>query len=211
MVNKARWIEATADLVRDKKLEGISDIRDESDRTGMRVVFELKRDTVAQVTLNQLWSNTAMESSFGINILAIADGEPKICSIKDVLVAFVDHRREVVTRRTLFELRQAEEKFHLLLGLLAAIDNIDRVIEIIRAAKDPEEAHVNLCAERFPQLGNLARLVEAADAQITQSLAQGWVQLTDKQAKAILELRLQSPDRPRAREAARPSTASCGP
>jgi DNA gyrase subunit A len=106
-------------------------------------------------------------------------------------VAFVDHRREVVTRRTLFELRQAEEKFHLLLGLLAAIDNIDRVIEIIRAAKDPEEAHVNLCAERFPQLGNLARLVEAADAQITQSLAQGWVQLTDKQAKAILELRLQ--------------------
>ena len=190
-VNKAKLIERIAELVGEKKVDGISDVRDESDRTGMRIVIELKRDTVAQVTLNQLWSNTAMESSFGINILAIADGEPKICSIKDVLVAFVDHRREVVTRRTLFELRQAEEKFHLLLGLLAAIDNIDRVIEIIRAAKDPEEAHVNLCAERFPQLGNLARLVEAADAQITQSLAQGWVQLTDKQAKAILELRLQ--------------------
>ena len=132
-----------------------------------------------------------MESTFGVNMLAIVDGEPKICSLAEILECFVEHRREVVTRRTLFELRQAEEKFHVVVGLLAAIDNIDRVIEIIRAAKDPTEAKINLVAERFPQLGNLAQLIEAADAQITQALAQGYVQLSERQAQAILELRLQ--------------------
>ena len=190
-VNKARLITHIAELVGEKKIEGISDVRDESDRHGMRIVIELKRDVIAQVTLNQLWTQTALESSFGINMLAIVDGQPKVCSLKDVLVAFIDHRREVVTRRTLFELKQAEEKFHVLLGLLAALDNIDRVIEIIRAAKDPEEAHMKLCAEKFPHLGNLARLVDAQDEQITNAIAQGFVHLTERQAKAILELRLQ--------------------
>ncbi len=190
-VNKAKLIERIAELVGEKKIEGISDVRDESDREGMRIVIELKRDISAQVTLNQLWSNTAMESTFGVNMLAIVDGEPKICSLAEILECFVEHRREVVTRRTLFELRQAEEKFHVVVGLLAAIDNIDRVIEIIRAAKDPTEAKINLVAERFPQLGNLAQLIEAADAQITQALAQGYVQLSERQAQAILELRLQ--------------------
>ncbi|MFO0724607.1 MAG: DNA gyrase subunit A [Myxococcota bacterium] len=190
-VNKARLIERIAELVGEKKIEGISDVRDESDREGMRIVIELKRDVSAQVTLNQLWTNTAMESTFGVNMLAIVDGEPKICSLAEILECFIEHRREVVTRRTIFELKKAEEKFHVVVGLLAAIDNIDRVIEIIRAAKDPAEAKTNLMAERFPQLGNLARLVEAADAQIQKALEQGFVQLTEAQAQAILELRLQ--------------------
>ncbi|MCC7380894.1 MAG: DNA gyrase subunit A [Deltaproteobacteria bacterium] len=190
-VNKAKLIERIAELVGEKKLEGISDVRDESDRDGMRMVIELKRDVSAQVTLNQLWANTALESTFGITMLAIVDGEPKICSLKDVLGAFIEHRREVVTRRTLFELRQAEDKFHIVVGLLAAIDNIDRVIEIIRAANDPPEAKERLMAERFPQLGNLQRLVGAEDAQISGAIDRGFVQLTERQAQAILELRLQ--------------------
>jgi DNA gyrase subunit A len=190
-VNKAKLIERIAELVGEKKIDGIADIRDESDREGMRVVIELKRDASAQVTLNQLWANTALESTFGVNTLAIVEGEPRVLSLREILHEFVEHRREVVTRRTLFELNQAEEKFHVVVGLLAALDNIDRVIEIIRGSKDPAEAKELLCAERFPHLGNLARLVAAEDGQITQALAQGFVQLSERQAQAILDLRLQ--------------------
>ncbi len=189
-VNKAKLIERIAELVGEKKIEGISDVRDESDRDGMRVVVELKRDTVPQVTLNQLWANTALEQNFGMNMLAIVDGQPRMLSLKDALARFIEHRREVVTRRTIFELNEAERKFHVLVGLLAALDNIDRIIEIIRAAKDPAEAKDNLIAERFPRLGNLQLLVDAEDAQITGALAQGFVNLTEKQAQAILDLRL---------------------
>ena len=197
-VNKARLIERIAALVGEKRIEGISDVRDESDRQGMRVVIELKRDANSQVTLNQLWTHTAMQSNFGVNMLAIVDGQPQMCSLMVALNYFIEHRREVVTRRSLFELNQAEKKFHVVVGLLAALDNIDRVIEIIRAAKDPGEARINLSAERFVRLGNLAALIEAADAlearagdeQVTTALAQGWFQMTPAQAQAILDLRL---------------------
>lgn len=189
-VNKAKLIERIAELVGEKKVEGISDVRDESDRQGLRVVIELKRDANAQVTLNQLWAQTAMEQNFGINMLAVVDGQPKICNLKEMLHFFVEHRREVVTRRTLFELSQAEKKFHVQIGLLAALDNLDRVIEIIRGAPDPATAKTGLMEEKFPRLGNLEKLVGAEDEQITNALAQGFVKLTDAQAQAILELRL---------------------
>jgi len=189
-VNKARLIERIASLVGEKRIEGISDVRDESDRQGMRIVIELKRDANAQVTLNQLWTNTAMQSNFGVNMLAIVDGQPRMCRLKDALSAFIEHRREVVTRRSLFELAAAEKKFHVVIGLLAALDNIDRVIEIIRAARDPSEARAGLTAEKFKRLGNLEALIDAGDEQVNTSLEQGWFQLTEAQAQAILELRL---------------------
>jgi DNA gyrase subunit A len=190
-VNKARLIERIAELVGDKKLEGISDVRDESDRTGMRVVIELKRDAIPQVTLNQLWTHTALESTFSINMLAIVHGQPKVCAFKEFLTYFVEHRREVVTRKTAFELAEAERKFHVVVGLLIALDNIDRVIEIIRGSKDPSEAKEKLVAEPFPGLGNLAKLIDAEDEQIAIALGKGVVHLTEKQAQAILDLRLQ--------------------
>lgn len=189
-VNKARMIERIADLVGEKRIVGISDVRDESDRTGLRVVVELKRDAVPQVTLNQLYQLTTLESSFNINMLAIVHGQPKTLGLKECLEHFVEHRREVVTRRTAFELAQAERRFHLQVGLLVALDNIDRVIEIIRGSKNSAEAKVSLVAERFPKLGNLQLLVEAGDEQITNGLKQGFVHLTDAQAQAILDLRL---------------------
>ena len=189
-VNKARLIERIAELVGEKRIDGISDVRDESDRRGLRVVVELKRDAVPQVTLNQLYTHTTLESSFNINMLAIVHGQPRILGLKECLEHFIEHRREVVTRRTAFELRQAERRFHTQVGLLVALDNIDRVIQIIRGSKDPAEAKAGLVAERFPKLGNLALLVEAQDEQIDQALAQGFVHLTDAQAQAILDLRL---------------------
>ena len=189
-VNKARLIERIAGLVGEKRIVGISDVRDESDRDGMRIVIELKRDAVAQVTLNQLWSHTAMQSNFGMNMLAIVDGQPKICALRDLLQAFIDHRRTVVTRRSRYELAQAEKKFHVVVGLLAALDNIDRVIEIIRAAPDPSSAKAGLVAEKFKKLGNLEELIAAGDEQIQVALDQGFVQLSEIQAQAILDLRL---------------------
>jgi DNA gyrase subunit A len=190
-VNKARLIERIAELVGEKRIDGISDVRDESDRRGVRVVVELRRDAVPQVTLNQLYSHTALESSYGVNCLAIVHGQPKLCTLLDCLDQFVEHRREVVTRRTAFELAEAERKFHVAVGLLIALDNVDRVIEIIRSSDDPPQAKARLMAEPFPQLGNLAQLVEAEDEQITQALAAGKVHLTERQAQAILDLRLQ--------------------
>jgi DNA gyrase subunit A len=190
-VNKAKLIERIAELVGEKKIEGISDVRDESDRSGMRIVIELKRDAISQVTLNQLWANTALESSFSINMLAIVHGQPRICSLKECFSYFIEHRREVVTRRTAFELIEAEKKFHVVVGLLVALDNIDRVIEIIRGSKDPNEAKDRLMAESFRALGNLAKLVDAEDEQVKAALAENVVHLTERQSQAILELRLQ--------------------
>jgi DNA gyrase subunit A len=140
MVNKARLIEQIAGLVQEKKVEGIADLRDESDREGMRIVIELKRDAVAEIILNQLHKHTALQESFGINMLAIVEGRPKILNLKEALKAFLDHRKEVVTRRTAYDLRKAEERLHILEGLRIALDNLDAVIALIRNAQDPKVA-----------------------------------------------------------------------
>jgi DNA gyrase subunit A len=163
-VNKARMIEKIADLVRDKKLTGISDLRDESDRQGMRVVVELKRDAVSKVVLNQLFKATQMQDTFGVILIALVDGQPRQLTLKEMLAHFVAHRREIITRRTLFELRKAREREHILQGYAKALDHIDEVIELIRSADSPDTARAQLI-ERFA--------------------------FSDIQAKAILEMRLQ--------------------
>ncbi len=163
-VNKAKLVEHIAELVREKKLEGISDLRDESSREGMRIVIELKRDAVAQVVLNNLYLHTAMQSGFGVTLLAIDAGQPRILNLKEVLERFVAHRRDVVTRRTRFELKQARAREHILLGLQIALDHIDEIIELIKKAGDREVARQGLM-ERFG--------------------------LSEIQAKAILEMQLQ--------------------
>jgi DNA gyrase subunit A len=163
-VNKARLIERIAELVNEKRLDGISDLRDESDREGMRVVIELKRDAVAEVLLNQLYKHTPLQDSFGINMLAIVDGRPVLLTLKQALEVFLRHRREVVVRRTIYDLRKAEERLHVLAGLKIAVENLDRVIAIIRASADPPTARETLMGE----LG-----------------------LTQIQAQAVLDMRLQ--------------------
>src|SRR5882757_1290134 len=137
-VNKAKLIEKIAELVREKKIEGIADMRDESDREGMRVVIDLKRDAVPEVVLNNLWKMTPLQESFGINMLAIVEGRPQILSLKQSLQHFIAHRRDVVTRRTMFDLRKARDRMHILEGLKIAVDHIDAVIDLIRASKDTE-------------------------------------------------------------------------
>jgi DNA gyrase subunit A len=164
MVNKKRLIEQIAELVNDKKIEGIGDLRDESDREGMRIVIELKRDAVADIVVNQLYKHTALQESFGVNMLAIVDGKPKLLNLKEALKAFIDHRKEVVTRRTAYDLRKAEERLHILEGYRIALDNLDAVIALIRAAADPKTAKDGL-------MTNFG--------------------LSDTQAQAILDLRLQ--------------------
>jgi DNA gyrase subunit A len=146
MVNKARLIEQIAGLVQEKRIEGIADLRDESDREGMRIVIELKRDAVAEIILNQLYKHTALQESFGINMLAIVEGRPKILNLKEALKAFLDHRKEVVTRRTAYDLRRAEERLHILEGLRIALDNLDAVIALIRNSQDPKVAKDGLMA-----------------------------------------------------------------
>ncbi len=162
-VNKAEMIRKTADLVNDKKIEGISTIRDESDRNGMRIVYVLKRDAVPNIVLNKLFKFTGLQSSFSVNNIALVNGRPQILNLKDMIHYFVEHRHDVVVRRTNFELRKAEERAHILEGLIIASDNIDEVISIIRGSKNPEEARENLM-KRF--------------------------ELSDIQAKAIVEMRL---------------------
>jgi DNA gyrase subunit A len=144
MVNKVRLIEQIAGLVQEKKIEGIADLRDESDREGMRIVIELKRDTVPEIVINQLYKHTALQESFGVNMLAIVEGRPKLLNLRDALWAFVDHRKEVVTRRTAYDLRKAEERLHILEGLKIALDNLDAVIALIRRAADPKVAKEGL-------------------------------------------------------------------
>ncbi len=141
-VNKARLIERIAELVNDKTIEGIADLRDESDRDGMRIVIELKRDAVADIVLNQLYRHTPMQDSFGVNLLAIVDGRPRLLTLKSALEVFIDHRREVVRRRTTFELREAEKRLHVLSGFRIALDHLDAVIALIRAAADPAAAKI---------------------------------------------------------------------
>ena len=143
-VNKAKLVEKIADLVKDKIIEGISDLRDESDREGMRIAVELKRDAIPRVVLNKLFTHTPMQSTFGVNMLAIVGGQPRVLGLRDVLQCFIDHRRDVVTRRTLFDLRKAEERAHLLEGFVKALDNLDAVIATIRASRDSDDARSRL-------------------------------------------------------------------
>jgi len=163
-VNKAEMIRKTADLVNEKKLDGISDLRDESDRNGMRVVYDLKRDAIPNIVLNKLYQMTALQSSFSVNNVALVNGRPKTLNLKELIHYFVEHRHEVVVRRTQYELKEAERKAHILEGLLIALDNLDAIIALIRASKTPEEAKLGLM-DSF--------------------------ELTEIQAKAILEMRLQ--------------------
>jgi DNA gyrase subunit A len=163
-VNKAKLLEKIAELVQDKRMEGISDLRDESDREGMRIVIELKRDTVAQVVLNQLFKHTQMQVTFGIILLAIVHGQPQMLNIKELIQQFINHRKEVVTRRNQFELRKAEANAHILEGLKTALDHLDRVIALIRSSKTPKDAKEGLMAK---------------------------FSLSEAQAQAILDMRLQ--------------------
>jgi DNA gyrase subunit A len=164
MVNKASMIEKTAGLINEKKIDGISDIRDESDRVGMRIVYELKRDAISNVVLNNLYKQTQLQSSFSVNNVALVKGRPYTLNLKDMIGHYVDHRHDVVTRRTQYELREAEKRAHILEGYLIALDNLDEVINLIRASRDPEVAKAGLM-EKF--------------------------KLSEIQAKAILEMRLQ--------------------
>ena len=145
-VNKAELIKKAAELVNDKKIDGITDIRDESDRNGMRIVFELRRDVISNVVLNKLYKYTALQTSFSVNNIALVDGRPELLNVRDMIRLFIEFRHEVVIRRTKFDLRKAEERAHILEGLIIASDNIDEVIKIIRAAKSPDEARENLIA-----------------------------------------------------------------
>src|SRR5262245_23902701 len=190
LVNKSRWIETAAELVRDKKLEGISDIRDESDRTGTRVVFELKRDADDKVVLNNLFKHTQLQTSFSVNMLAIVEGRPATLSLRRALQVFVDHRRDVVTRRTLYDLREARLRREIVEGLGLAVINIDRVIEIIRTSKDTDEAKQRLIGER---MGGLAGFLERAGrppGEVAAANALQFITLTPRQAQAILDMRL---------------------
>ncbi|HZV82317.1 MAG TPA: DNA gyrase subunit A, partial [Geobacteraceae bacterium] len=184
-VNKAKLIEKIAELVREKKIEGISDLRDESDRDGMRIVIELKKDENPQVLLNQLYKQTAMQSSFGIIMLAIVSNRPKILTLKETIRHFIDHRREIVTRRTVFELKKAEARAHILEGLKIALDWLDAVIELIRASANPAEAKEGLMAGKFADPAWLAKFGLVAPAVENKS-----PHLSDIQAQAILDMRL---------------------
>ncbi len=188
-VNKAMLIERIAELVRDKKIEGISDIRDESDRSGMRMVIELKRDASSEVVLNQLYRFSNLQMSFGVNMLALNDGRPIQMNLKDLLAAFVGFREEVVTRRTKFDLSKARDRGHILVGLAVAVANIDEVIKLIRAAPDAATAREQLMARAWPA-GDVAPLV-ALIADPRHRLEGETIRLSEEQAKAILDLRLQ--------------------
>jgi DNA gyrase subunit A len=190
MMNKARWIETTAEMVRDKKLEGISDIRDESDRTGIRVVFELKRDASYDVVLANLMKHTALQTSFSINMLAIVEGRPESLTLRKALRVFIDHRRDVVTRRTLFDLREARLRRELVEGLGLAVLNIDRVIEIIRSSKDTDQAKERLTSERMAGLAGFLERAGRPEDEVAAARAKEFVTLTPRQAQAIIDMRL---------------------
>ena len=188
-VNKANLVEHIADLVREKKLEGISDIRDESDRTGMRVVVELKRDAQGDVILNQLYRFTALQSSFSYNMLALNHGRPEQMGLREMIQAFVDFREEVVIRRTRFELGKARDRGHVLVGLAIAVANIDEFIRIIRSSADPAEARERLCARDWPT-GDMMPLIALIADPRTVITSGDQVRLSDEQARAILALTL---------------------
>ena len=189
-VNKAALIERIAELVKEKKIEGISDLRDESDRDGMRIVIELKREAVADVVLNQLWRHTALQSSFAVNMIALNGGRPELLTLADVLRAFVDFRETVVTRRTKFRLAKARDNAHLQVGLAIAVANIDEVIRLIRSSPDAAAAREALMARDWPAK-DMAPLVELIADPRHKLSHDGTIRLSEAQARAILDLRLQ--------------------
>ena len=186
-LNKTRLLERIAEMVRAKKIEGIADLRDESDRRGMRIVIDLKRDAVSQVVLNQLYANTQLQSTFGIIMLALVDNEPHVLTLKEMLIYFLEHRREVIVRRTQHDLERAREREHVLVGLLIALDHLDAVIELIRNAASPDEARQGLMSGRFGLLETEAVGQGALDFADDEALPT----LSAIQAQAILDLRLQ--------------------
>ena len=197
-VNKARLLEKIADLVREKRIEGITELRDESDKDGMRMVIELRRGEVPEVMLNNLYQLTPLQSVFGINMVALVDGQPKVLGLQSLLSAFLSHRREVVTRRSLYELRKARERAHILEGLTVALANLDEVIALIKASPSPAEAREGLQGRRWD--GAIVRaLLGAAGSELSRpegllprfGLSDDGYQLSPEQAQAILDLRLQ--------------------
>jgi DNA gyrase subunit A len=196
-LNKARLIEKIAELVKEKKIEGITELRDESDKDGMRVVIELRRGEVGEVVLNNLYAQTQMQSVFGINVVALVDGQPRMLNLKDMLEVFVRHRREVVTRRTVYELRKARERGHILEGQAVALSNIDPVIELIKKSPTPADAKERLIATAW-ESSAVEAMVERAGADSCRpedldpqyGLREGKYYLSPEQAQAILELRL---------------------
>jgi len=189
-VNKAELIKKIAQLVREKRIEGIGDLRDESDRDGMRMVIELKRDAEPQLVLNQLFQMTALQSTFGVNNLAIVGNHPRLLNLKDTLGYFIEHRREVVTRRTRYELREAEAQREIIEGLGMAVTEVDLVIKTIRAARDPEQAKTDLMALPLHGLEAFVRRAGRPEVEIEEAKARGDYYLSERQAKAILEMRL---------------------
>src|SRR5579862_3047982 len=198
-VNKARLIERIAELVRDKQLEGIAadGLRDESDKDGMRIVIELKRGEVTEIVLNNLYAQTPMETVFGMNMVALQDGQPKLMSLKEMLEAFIRHRREVVTRRTIFDLAKARERAHILEGLAVALANIDAVIALIKASPNPAEARSALLTRSWAP-GAVTELLQRAGSISTRpqqlapelGLGSAGYRLSEAQAQAILDMRL---------------------
>lgn len=196
-VNKARLLEKIAELVKDKKLEGISELRDESDKDGMRMVIELKQGEIGDVVLNNLYKQTQMQTVFGINMVALIDGQPKLLNLKSTLDAFIKHRREVVTRRTIYELGKARERAHILEGLAIALENIDDVIELIKRAPTPADAKAGLLARPW-NAGMVVDMLQGAGSDACRpenldsrfGLKQDGYWLSDMQAQAILDLRL---------------------
>ncbi|KUJ75254.1 DNA gyrase subunit A [Thiomicrospira sp. XS5] len=196
-VNKAKLIERIAELVKEKKIDGITALRDESDKDGMRIVIEVRRGEVPEVLINNLYKQTALQTVFGINMVALMDGQPKLLNLKDVLEAFIRHRREVVTRRTIFDLRKAREKAHILEGLALALNNIDEMIELIKASPSPSVAKERMLERDWP-IGNVGQLLDRVEMDDVrpEDLPAGFgaegdiYKLSPAQAQAILEMRL---------------------
>ncbi|GLQ97516.1 DNA gyrase subunit A [Dyella mobilis] len=196
-VNKARLIEKIAELVKEKRLEGISELRDESDKDGMRIVIEIRRDSMADVVLNNLFQQTQLQVTFGINMVALVDGQPRTLNLKEILEAFIRHRREVVTRRTIFELRKARARAHILEGLTVALANIDEMIELIKTSASPQEARERMLARKW-EPGMVGAMLAAAGAEASRpedmdprdGLKSGGYQLSETQAQEILAMRL---------------------
>ena len=187
-VGKSGLVEKIAEAAKDKRIEGVSDIRDESSRKGVRIVIDLKRDATTDVVLNQLWRHTQAQSSFPANMLAIRGGRPEVLNLRDIIGSFIRFREEVITRRTKFELNKARERAHLLLGLVVAVTNLDEVVRIIRGSASPAEARAALIARKWPiaEIASYIKLVEAVEAEINGDS----YQLSELQVRAILELRL---------------------
>jgi DNA gyrase subunit A len=196
-VNKARLIEKIAELVRDKKLEGISELRDESDKDGMRVVIELKKSEISGVLLNNLFQHTQMRTSFSINMVALIDGKPRTVNLKEILAAFIDHRKVIVTRRTIYELKKAREKAHILEGLAVALSNIDKIIKLIKESKNSQEAKNKLLSTKW-EAGLILKMLDNINGSLTKpenlsqdlGLKKDKYLLSDNQAQAILEMKL---------------------